>query len=63
MTLCTDLVADPSEAILVAALAAAKQAGCDGVIGFGGGSSMDVAKLIAVLIKGQQQLSDIYGVY
>jgi len=32
------------------------------VIGFGGGSSMDVAKLLAVLIKGEQQLADIYGV-
>ena len=35
---------------------------CDGVIGFGGGSSMDVAKLLAALIKGEQSLPDIYGV-
>ena len=32
------------------------------VIGFGGGSSMDVAKLLAVLIQGEQPLADIYGV-
>jgi alcohol dehydrogenase len=31
-------------------------------VGFGGGSSMDVAKLLAVLIKGEQTLEDIYGV-
>jgi len=31
-------------------------------VGFGGGSSMDVAKLLAVLITGEQVLSDIYGV-
>jgi len=32
------------------------------VIGFGGGSSMDVAKLVAVLAPSPQLLSDIYGI-
>ena len=32
------------------------------VLGLGGGSSMDVAKLIAVLAPGQQALADMYGV-
>lgn len=58
----SDIVADPPESVVMNAVYAARDFGCDGVIGFGGGSSMDVAKLLAVLIKNEQQLSDIYGV-
>ena len=58
----SDIVADPPESVVMSAVHAARNFGCDGVVGFGGGSSMDVAKLLAVLIKGEQQLSDIYGV-
>jgi alcohol dehydrogenase len=58
----SDIVADPPESVVMSAVHAAQDFGCDGVIGFGGGSSMDVAKLLAVLIKGEQQLADIYGV-
>ena len=58
----SDIVADPPESVVMNAMHAAQDSGCDGVIGFGGGSSMDVAKLLAVLIKGEQQLADIYGV-
>ena len=58
----SDIVADPPESVVMKAMHAAQDFGCDGVIGFGGGSSMDVAKLLAVLIKGEQQLADIYGV-
>ena len=57
-----DVVADPPESVVLDAVGAAQEFGCDGVIGFGGGSSMDVAKLLAVLIKGEQQLAEIYGV-
>ena len=58
----SDVVADPPEAVVMDAMRVAQEFGCDGVIGFGGGSSMDVAKLLAVLIKGEQALADIYGV-
>ena len=57
-----DVVADPPQNNVLQAVAFAKQTGCDGVIGFGGGSSMDVAKLLAVLLKSDQPLSEMYGV-
>lgn len=59
-----DVQADPPEQVVRDAVAKAKQAGVDGVIGFGGGSSMDVAKLIALLANPEQSqsLTDIYGV-
>ena len=62
LSIYSDVVADPPESVVMDAVSSAQAFGCDGVIGFGGGSSMDVAKLLAVLIKGEQQLTDIYGV-
>lgn len=53
---------DPPEAVVLAAVDRALEADIDGVIGFGGGSSMDVAKLVAVLMACGQSLADIYGV-
>ena len=58
----TDVVADPPESVVYAALDVLKQGNNDGVIGFGGGSSMDTAKLIALMAKSGESLEDIYGV-
>jgi alcohol dehydrogenase class IV len=57
-----DVVADPPESVVLDAVKKAQAFDCDGVIGFGGGSSMDVAKLLAVLVKGHQPLTELYGV-
>ncbi len=54
--------ADPPEAVVMAALAAARDLGADGVVGLGGGSSLDVAKLVAYLARSGDDLSGIYGV-
>ena len=56
--------ADPPEHIVLDAVQFAKNEKADIVLGFGGGSSLDVAKIIAILAHPQQQqiLSDLYGV-
>lgn len=58
----SDVQADPPQSNIIEALDVARANGCDGVIGFGGGSSMDVAKLVAVLLKGGQAIDQMYGV-
>ncbi len=62
VTLFSDVQADPPEAVIHAAVEAARSAGAQGVIGLGGGSSLDVAKLVALLAVGAEQLRDIFGV-
>ena len=56
------VVADPPEAIVIEAVDYAKQAKVDGVIGLGGGSSLDTAKLVALLSNSEESIADIYGV-
>ena len=56
------VVADPPEEIVLECVDKAKAAGVDIVIGLGGGSSMDVAKLSAVLVQSNQKLQDLYGI-
>jgi alcohol dehydrogenase class IV len=53
---------DPPESVVEAATAAGRAAGVDGVIAVGGGSSMDVAKVAAALLAGEQPLAAMYGV-
>lgn len=58
----SDVVADPPEDIVKGAVGFARENAVDLVVGFGGGSSMDVAKLVAVLAASTQPLSQIYGI-
>mmetsp|Transcript_18159 Transcript_18159/g.26623 ORF Transcript_18159/g.26623 Transcript_18159/m.26623 type:complete len:401 (-) Transcript_18159:444-1646(-) len=60
----SEVIADPPEENIREAVDRAKQRGVVGVVGFGGGSSMDVAKLVSFLSSSEctQDLSDIYGV-
>ncbi len=62
VTLFTDVLADPPEASVLAAVDAARAAAVDGIIGLGGGSSMDTAKLVALLAGTPQALPEVYGI-
>ena len=57
-----DVVADPPEEMILTAVEEAKSQGVDGVVSVGGGSSLDTAKLIAVLVGSDQPISEMYGV-
>ena len=52
---------DPSTAVVEAATAQAQAFKADGVLGLGGGSSLDAAKLVALLINSEQPLEALYG--
>lgn len=58
----TDVTADPPEEVVEAAVAFARAATIDGVVGVGGGSSLDTAKLVALLVGRPQALPEIYGI-
>jgi alcohol dehydrogenase len=52
---------EPDVPNLEKALSVARAARPDLVVGFGGGSAMDLAKLVAVLCTGDQKLADVVG--
>ena len=52
---------DPSRSTLLAAVEAGRAAGVTGVVGLGGGSSLDVAKLAALLIGSGEDLDRAWG--
>lgn len=54
--------ADPSVATLMATVEVGRSGGVTGVLGFGGGSSLDVAKVAALLLGSDQPLDDAWGV-
>ncbi len=57
-----DVESDPSKSTLLKAFESAKEFNSTGVLGFGGGSSMDVAKLVSLLLGSNQDIETIWGV-
>lgn len=58
---CSHINAEPTVSMLEECLAIARQHSLDGVIGLGGGSAMDVAKLVAALADGNQTIAQVIG--
>ena len=57
-----DVQADPPESVIEAAVRSACSLQADCVVGLGGGSSLDAAKLTALLAKSGEALADVYGI-
>lgn len=62
VTVFGEIKAEPDTADLAAVTRVALEAGAEVVVGFGGGSAMDLAKLAAVLPGSGQVLADVVGV-
>lgn len=62
VTLFGEVEADPKADTVLKAADIAKGQGIDCIVGFGGGSSMDVAKVVALLSASDQPLDAVYGV-
>ena len=60
VTVFDQVQADPPEAVILQAADVARVV--SGVVGFGGGSSLDVAKLAALLAASRQPLAEAYGI-
>ena len=57
-----DVEADPSIKTLLNAIEAGKKINATGVIGFGGGSSMDIAKLSSLILGSNENIDEAWGV-
>ena len=57
-----EVESDPSQKTLLLAIERGRKIKATGVIGFGGGSSMDVAKLSALILGSNEDLESAYGV-
>lgn len=58
----TDIESDPSVASVRQGVTVAQQQQCDGVVAVGGGSVLDAAKAIAVMLNNPGKIEDYFGV-
>lgn len=57
-----EVIADPPDHLIMRAVEQARAMQATAVIGIGGGSPMDTAKLVALLARSDETLEEIYGV-
>jgi alcohol dehydrogenase class IV len=62
VTIYPEIATEPAVATVQKALAAARAVDPDGIIGLGGGSAMDTAKLVAALYSGKQTVHEVFGI-
>jgi alcohol dehydrogenase class IV len=62
VTLWNRIASEPTIDSFDETLSAARDARTDAVIGLGGGSPMDVAKIVAALVDSSQQVRDVFGI-
>jgi alcohol dehydrogenase class IV len=53
---------EPTSGLFEQILSDAKKADIEAVLGVGGGSPLDVAKLVAALVRGRQSVSEVFGI-
>jgi len=58
----SDVQPDPPESMILDAVRQASAQGIDSVVSVGGGSSLDTAKLVSILLNTDQPIGDMYGV-
>ncbi|HLR24539.1 MAG TPA: iron-containing alcohol dehydrogenase [Fodinibius sp.] len=58
----TEINKEPTIGMLEETLDAAREFEADAVLGIGGGSVLDVAKLVAALLDGKQQVQEVLGI-
>jgi len=61
-TIDSSIQSEPTIKMFYASLENAKLAGCDSVAGIGGGSVLDIAKLVAAQIHNSQSINEIVGI-
>ncbi|MBR1547855.1 MAG: iron-containing alcohol dehydrogenase [Prevotella sp.] len=59
--ICQDIMAEPTVNDFKKILAQAREFGADSMAGIGGGSVLDLAKLVAALYHGEQKVEDCFG--
>lgn len=62
ITVYDQITVEPTVEIFSDALRVAQTANVDAVIGIGGGSALDVAKLVAALQSGEQSIQEVFGI-